>query len=76
MPLGKSLKFKQQIYAFALSPGQTQIGRVEVEAPMEMIRYRIIEGDVTEIKIDSKSGQLTYIGQQLSQSKNYTLKVR
>lgn len=42
---------------------------------MEMVNYRIVEGSTSEIEIDSKTGNLTYIGPQMSQSKNYTLKV-
>lgn len=65
----------QRIYAFALTPGQVQVGRVSVLHPMDMIRYRIVEGGEAEIEVDEKNGQLTYKGPQTTQSKNYTLKV-
>lgn len=65
----------QEIYAFAVPPGQTFVGTVRaVGAPLNAV-YTIVEGPAS-FALDEQDGTLAFQGIARQHATNYTLKVR
>uniref|UniRef100_A0AC35GU53 Cadherin domain-containing protein n=1 Tax=Panagrolaimus sp. PS1159 TaxID=55785 RepID=A0AC35GU53_9BILA len=70
----EGFEFEQQIYAFAVNPKQTKVGKVSLMNDQKGL-IRIVEGGAGNFGINENNGELFYNGPLERIAKNYTLKI-
>uniref|UniRef100_A0A0N4ZDP2 Cadherin domain-containing protein n=1 Tax=Parastrongyloides trichosuri TaxID=131310 RepID=A0A0N4ZDP2_PARTI len=65
--------FSKDEYNFEISPGVTEIGKVELMLSDYNYNFKIIEGSVDRVMIDEKNGNLRYIGDPIIENEKMEL---